>query len=215
LVNTLAAIAEGEYVASDGSSTNGGATAGWGAYAEGRDMPLHHGPCGGLDQSSWFAECVAVVKVLTAAQAAQRSVTLLIDNSTVLKSLRDVLDRKPRLPRYGFGVWLHVRSLIGSLSHKAFWVPSHGKKLKWRPEVFDGDPIQWRALNGKADTAAANGAATNADHFKDQERADTMYRARAWAVKALNSLTNSATEYITNDAALSLRFGWALPEQRL
>ena len=204
---------DGVLVATDGSSIHGHLSAGWGAIVEqGPGSSLIHGPVEGADQTSWAAETVAALKVLHAAKVANRNVVMLIDNSTVLSDVKRVIGGQPRLPKYGFKYWHYMRGLVEGLSHRAYWVPSHGKRPRWRPDDPQGDPIQWRSLNSRADLAAGRGAASKAVTAGDSGYMERCARATNWAHMALDRLYRSSRQYVELNPGLQQYYRWAISD---
>ncbi len=115
----------------------------------------------GLDQSSWAAELVAVLRVILALSTLTPCVPihLRIDNMTVMHGVRDILLGSFSLPSFGFGLWHRLARCTSSHSLANFikvsWVPAHGKHLDWVCEAGLASATA-RMLNDRADRSATD-----------------------------------------------------------
>ena len=150
----------------------------------------------GADQSSWAAEFDALIHLLAAAQRAGRNVTVIIDNRSVLDALCRLLQDTFVLPKYGFGRWVDARRYLLGRAHRAFWVPSHGKRPQWTASADGpGSSQQWREANNAADQAAARGAARQVTRYQLAAFDARCEEAEAWAARALQRLHDAAEVY--------------------
>ena len=94
----------------------------------------------GLDATPLLAEVWAALHALeTAAAAKLETMTLLIDNLYVAKSLETVCEnrgyrgnrKEKRMPSICAIAWERMAEILQTLHVTVVWVPSHGKKPEW------------------------------------------------------------------------------------
>lgn len=106
----------------------------------------------GIDQGIFVAELYAVVQAVTAAKEAQVSITLIVDNSSVVDVIADILAGRTSLPTQCYRTVAAPRADISlGVVTSAGWIPSHDKKMStWSPPTGN-NLATWRALNRAAD----------------------------------------------------------------
>jgi ribonuclease HI len=151
----------------------------------------------GFDQSSYVAEVYALLQVLLAAEVAQCSVVLVIDNAAVVRQMRSILSGRLVAPGFYFGWWNWIALIISRnahISHVACWVPSHNKKMvSYAPEI-PIDPLICRQINKAADELASD-ALRHASEQCIRDRNRELGRADKMAQSALTILRTAEDEY--------------------
>ena len=185
--------------ATDGSRK--GECAGWGLSIAGRDST----PCfstggvvAGSDQTSWAAEMEALRKALVLVKEFCIALHVIIDNKVVQEGLGRILHNTMKLPRYGFQRWMDIAHLLqGTSEVTCSWIPSHGKRERWQPDVDSfGDAKKWRELNRIADEAAGDGANSQWARYRVDRQAEAWPDAVATSEGALDRLYRGYTEYL-------------------
>ena len=196
-------------IASDGSSQDSQA-AGWGfaiGKADYRPGKAYNGCVTGADQSSWAGQMEAMTMAVMCASAAQVDVTLLIDNSSALNGLCDLIEDRFTLPKFGFGRWSKLIPHLVGRNHCAYWVPSHDKKASWKPPVTDfGDAKVWRELNDSADVQAGKGKDSMLEFYKHEQHQPQMDVAFDWADDIMAKLYQHVVDYIEADDVIKGNF---------
>ena len=151
----------------------------------------------GLSQNPGVAEIHAAKETILAAAHVGKSVHLLIDNFNVVRQLQRFVQGEAKLPQYSYADWFEIRQAMqAGCDFRVDWVPSHGKKLEWRPPGgFEADVVLWRQLNDLADKAA--GKVSAAAFGVRVHAADQALEAElAWATAVLTKLHNASTTWI-------------------
>ncbi len=94
---------------------------------------------------------------------------LIIDNLMTVRSLQCLLNGKQRGGTPFWRLWTEIGRLLPGLRLRVDWVPSHGKKPKWRPADPTGNHLVLRALNDWADTVATSGKEAHKAWRLDEE----------------------------------------------
>eukprot|EP00930_Biecheleria_cincta_P081641 TRINITY_DN7085_c1_g1_i3.p1 TRINITY_DN7085_c1_g1~~TRINITY_DN7085_c1_g1_i3.p1 ORF type:complete len:223 (-),score=44.87 TRINITY_DN7085_c1_g1_i3:164-832(-) len=108
----------------------------------------------GYDQVALAAETWALITLLRAAGQVQRSLLVIIDNSTVVCRSKAVL-RGDHVPSEAPQAWVHIRHLLVLTGSLVEWVPAHDKHPEWAPPVAGHSPEEWRRLSDGADKQAS------------------------------------------------------------
>ena len=166
-------------------------------------MVKRGGECFGADMSSWGAEMTALERTVRAAQVAECNVALLIDNMSVQKSFKLLLQGTLAVPKFGFGRWKTIKQLIWGLSHSSHHVPSHNKhKKNWTPDSFlyggnkSGD--KWRLLNAAADSCATIGMDRATKTAQVQRIKRQTEEAHDWSLTHMRRLQRAVYAYVSS-----------------
>ena len=149
LTDHLRTLPDQTVIACDGSmiSKCGQARAAW---AVATAHACFGAPSPGLDQHIHSAEAWAVLVALRAADSSNLSCNIISDCQSVLQKAWRVR-AGGALPRFAPGLWKEISFLSPhSMLH---FVPSHGKKLSWKPPGQFHESL-WRHLNSLADSKA-------------------------------------------------------------
>jgi len=153
----------------------------------------------------------AMMQLLAAAAEAERNLIILIDNSSVLNGLLAAIRGEPQMPKYGFGRLVRVLELLQGRSHRAFWVPSHGKNPAWKAISGDEETTRlWRELNEEADKQAGKGGDQQMRRYGLEAWAGRWESAKDWTGAAFDRVYSLAHEYISGDPLLVEAFSACL-----
>jgi hypothetical protein len=147
-------------LATDGGSTGKNVwqrCGGWGIAVDGMKEA---GELEGLDHSAYASELWAALIAVHAIALANVEATIIIDNLSVQKKVREAIHSvRWRTPQFFSTLWRELKQTVDSCQQPlhCYWVPSHGKHEEFAaPTGFETK--HWRDLNADADEGAARTA---------------------------------------------------------
>jgi hypothetical protein len=130
-----------------------------------------------------------------ACKEAEADAHFIIDNKATLERVQKAIAGRATLDADGFRRQADlIKALhVGTRSHAASWIPSHGKRAsEWRPPQ-DYSEEQCRVLNGDADEGAT--AALVQAFTRRQELIDERGDAWTWASNVFGFLRFATLDY--------------------
>jgi len=158
--------------------------------------------------SSWAAKVEALARLLLATSRKATNLDILIDNKAVVTGLQQALAGRFPWPKYGFGRWVELRDLLHERHHRAFWVPSHGKRRDWRAADNLGSTTQkWRDLNDAADKDATKGLAKAKIGLNYKQYLRDKDFAKKWANTSFERLYQGIKKHVMQNETLWAKWG--------